>query len=603
MEIRIHDFDQGQVKDYIEGKSHKGYKFFGAIKEEDGYIFRVYAPNADRVFIKGDFNDRSEQELSKNSEYGYFFKFIKAKVGDYYKYVIETKGKRHEHTDPYAKAMDHAPEFAAKIVEEDYDFSDQKWLKKRNKCLDKPLNIYELHLGSWKRYSDHVNFLDIVDSLISYLKDMNYTHVEILPITEHPYYPSRGYQSTGFFSTSSRYGELKDLKKFVDLLHQNDIGVILDFVVVHFANDYYSLKSFDGSFLYEPIYPDIQYSQWGSLNFDYSKGHVKSFMKSAISFWIEECHFDGIRIDAVSYMIYYDGNVNRGVHQENVAFLKELNSMLDKEHPDVMKIAEDSSAFPKVTGPVEKGGLGFDYKWDLGRMNDTTKYFEIDSINRCSYQEKINFSMFYFYNENFILPLSHDEVVHLKKAMINKMNGSYEDRFKQLKLLNLYQMTHPGKKLNFMGNEIATFDEWNENESINWDILRFPIHESFHNFIRDLNYLYLKNDAFYKYDFKERGFERLVVDDNINSVFAYERRSDDQRFLVVLNMTNVYHAAYPIKLEGNLVLEEKINSLSKKYGDYKNDQRKIYINDGEELKLELWQYEAVVFEILEDERE
>lgn len=597
MEIRIHDVDRKEIQAYLDGKSSSGHKIFGAIKDDDGYVFRLYAPRADRVFIKGDFNNWQEEELTKNVEFGYFFKHIKAKADDYYKYVVETGGRRVEKTDPFAKEMDLPPSYASRITDEDYIFNDKDWMDKRDKAFDKPMNIYEIHMGSWIKYGDRVNFLDIVDSLIKYLKKMSYTHVEIMPITEHPYYPSWGYQSTGFFSTSSRYGHLKDLKEFVDLLHQNDIGVILDFVLVHYAADDYSLKFFDGYDLYESKYKDLQYSQWGSLNFDYSKGHVRSFMKSAISFWLESCHFDGIRMDAVSYMIYYDGNQNRGPHLDNINFLKDLNTSLDEKFPQVMKIAEDSSSYPKVTHLVEDGGLGFDYKWDMGWMNDTIKYFEIDSINRRDYQEKINFSMFYFYNERFLLPLSHDEVVHLKKPMIHKMNGSYEQRFKQLKLLNVYQLTHPGKKLNFMGNDIATFDEWDEHIPVNWDILKYPKHDDFNRFIKDLNHLYLNKEAFFKYDYKKEGFEWLVVDDNINSVFAYERRTENQRFLVVLNMANVYHKAYPIPLEGRLSLVEKINSLDKKYGDYKEANRLINLEEGEELKLELWEYEAVVFEI------
>lgn len=599
MNIMIHDVDREKIKAYIEGNSSKGHEIFGAIKEDEGYTFRLYAPRADRVFIKGDFNNWQEEELTKNAEFGYFFKYIKANIGDYYKYIVEANGNRVEKTDPFAKEMDLPPSYASRITDETYEFNDKNWIKKRDKAFDKPMNIYEIHMGSWMRYSDQVNFLDIVDSLIKYLKEMSYTHVEIMPITEHPYYPSWGYQSTGFFSTSSRYGKLKDLKKFVDLLHQNDIGVILDFVLVHYAADDYSLKFFDGHDLYESKYPDLQYSQWGSLNFDYSKGHVRSFMKSSLDFWIDSCHFDGIRMDAVSYMIYYDGNINRGVHQDNINFIKDLNYSLDKNYPSVMKIAEDSSSFEKVTQSVDQGGLGFDYKWDMGWMNDTIKYFEVDSINRRDYQEKINFSMFYFYDERFILPLSHDEVVHLKNPMINKMNGSYEQRFKQLKLLNTYQLTHPGKKLNFMGNEIATFDEWDEHIPVNWDILKFPKHDDFQRFIKDLNKLYVSEEAFYKHDYSEEGFEWLVVDDNTNSVFAYERRGENSRFLVVLNMANVYHRAYEIPLNGKISLVEKINSLDEKYGDQKKTNRQINLEEEEGLKLELWEYEAVVFEIID----
>lgn len=601
MEVKLLDVDYKKIESYLNGDSKLGHKIFGSIKKDDGYVFRLYAPKADRVLIKGDFSNWQEIPMFKNEKYEYFYKFIKAKEDDYYKYVIESQGNRFEKFDPYGKYFDMSPEFATKIIDTSYDFSDEKWMKKREKNFDKPVNIYEIHLGSWLRYNSMPNILDIVDKLISYVKDMGYTHIELMPITEHPYYPSWGYQVSGFFAMSSRYGSIKDLQKFVEICHQNDIGVIFDFVIVHFAEDYYALKYFDGTSLYESDYKDLQYSEWGSLNFDYSKGHVRSFMKSAINFWIENCHFDGIRIDAVSNMIYYDGNKNRGVNPNNIKFLQELNRDLSNDYPNFMKIAEDSSSYEFVTGKNSQDSLGFDYKWDLGWMNDTCKYFEVDSINRHIYQGKINFSMFYFYRENFLLPLSHDEVVHLKKPMINKMNGFYEDRFKQLKLLNTYQMTHPGKKLNFMGNEFATFDEWNENESLNWDILKFPIHSDFKNFVKDLNFLYKDNPSFYKNDFDEKGFLWKVVDDNINSVFAYERLADDKRFLVVLNMTNTYKKSYPIFYDENLIFVEKINSLSEKYGGDKYKRENIKINKGENLELELWEYEAVVFEIKENE--
>ncbi|MDU5504274.1 MAG: 1,4-alpha-glucan branching protein GlgB [Anaerococcus vaginalis] len=601
MQVKLFDVDYEKIESYLNGNSKEGHKIFGAIKKDDGYIFRLYAPRADMVYIKGDFSNWQEIPMFKNQKYGYFYKFIEAKEGDYYKYVIENNGYKFEKYDPYGNYFDESPEFATKIIDTSYDFSDQEWNKKREKNFNKPVNIYEIHVGSWLRYNSMPNFLDIVDRLISYVKDMGYTHIELMPITEHPYYPSWGYQVSGFFASSSRYGSIKDLQKFVELCHKNDIGVILDFVVVHFAEDYYALKYFDGTSLYESDYKDLQYSEWGSLNFDYSKGHVRSFMKSAINFWIEKCHFDGIRIDAVSNMIYYDGNKNRGVNPHNISFLKELNKELENDYPSFMKIAEDSSDYEFVTCKNSMDSLGFDYKWDLGWMNDTCKYFEIDSINRHMYQGKINFSMFYFYRENFILPLSHDEVVHLKKPMINKMNGFYEDRFKQLKLLNLYQMTHTGKKLNFMGNEFATFDEWNENESLNWDILKFPIHSAFKNFVKDLNYLYKENPSFYKYDFDEKGFMWKVVDDNVNSVFAYERLADDKRFLVVLNMTNTYKKSYPIFYDEELIFVEKINNLGEKYGGDKYKRENIKISKGENLELELWEYEAVVFEIIKNE--
>ncbi|MDD7045185.1 MAG: 1,4-alpha-glucan branching protein GlgB [Anaerococcus sp.] len=598
MKVSISEVDHKLIEDYIRGEASRGFEIFGPIKNDDGtYTFRLYAPEADEVYLKGDFSSWQGLKMTKNPKYGYFYLRVPARDGDYYKFVIGKDSNFVEKADPYGRSMNAEGDFASQIVEEDYDFHDNKYLATRSKNFDRPMNIYEIHIGSWLRLSDRVNFLDIVDKLIAYVKKMCYTHVELMPVTEHPFYPSWGYQSSGFFATSSRYGSVIDLKKFVDLLHQNGIGVILDMVTVHFASDAFGLDHFDGTSMYESKYQDLKYSEWGSNNFDYSKGHVRSFMKSVFTYWIENFHFDGIRVDAVSYMIYYSGNKNRGPHKDNIAFLKDLSKTINTHYPNVMLIAEDSSDYPNVTRPVDDGGLGFDYKWDLGWMNDTLRYFKVDSFNRIDYQKYINFSMFYFYNENFILPLSHDEVVHLKGSMIKKMSGSYEDSFKELKLLYTYQMTHPGKKLNFMGNDIATFDEWNENASINWDILKFPIHDDMNRYVRDLNYLYKDNKAFYENDYDKEGFEWKVVDDNVNSVFAYERRAGDERYLVILNMTNTYKGAYHIPYDENIIFKEVLNNLDKRYGGSRDADRKKIIKKGEDLVVELWEYEALILKI------
>lgn len=598
MKVNITETCHDHIENYLAGHSSAGTELWGTHKDSDGmYVFRLLAPNADEVYIKGDFTSWTNTRMTKNTKYGYFFIKLDANPGDYYKYIVVHEGNWVEKTDPFAHAMDKEGDFASIITDDSYDFADQDFIKQRDKNFDKPLNIYEIHIGSWLRYNDNVNFLDIVDRLVSYVKEMNYTHVEIMPITEYPYYPSWGYQSSGFFATSSRFGSPVDLKKFVDILHQNGIGVILDMVAVHFASDYFGLDHFDGTGMYESIYPDLKYSEWGSNNFDYSKGHVRSFMKSAVSYWLENFHFDGIRIDAVSYMIHYNGNKNRGVHKDNIEFIKDLNKTIHESFPNVMLIAEDSSDYQEVTGKVEDGGLGFDYKWDLGWMNDTLRYFKTDSINRIDHQANINFSMFYFYNERFILPLSHDEVVHMKGSMIDKMAGSYEEKFKQLKLLYTYQMTHPGKKLNFMGNEIATFDEWNEHESINWEILKFPTHDDIHRYVKDLNALYISNPAFFEKDYQEEGFSWKVVDDNINSVFAYEREARDERYLVVLNMTNTYKQAFEIPYDEELEFVEVLDSLSETYGGSRRETRNIIIEKGNNLVLELWEYEAIVLKV------
>lgn len=600
MEIRINETNREAMESYLRGESFEGEELFGAIKKDDGYLFRLLAPQADRVYLLGDFNDWTPEPMCKNSKYGYFHLFRKAKLGDYYKFLVEKDGVKTFHTDPFAKAMDRPPEFAAKITDDSYKFSDNDRMERRDLGFSKPINIYEIHLGSRLNYGGDFNLLNIVDRLISYLKKMGYNYLEIMPVTEHPYYPSRGYQVSGFFAFSSRYGSARDFKTFVDLLHQEGIGVILDLVPLHFARDSYGLSCFDGTFLYESSDPSKRESGRGSINFDYSKAVVKSFTKSFFAYRIKNFHLDGVRMDAISYMLYPGGDESSMPNFTNICFLKELNQGLFERFPTVFKVAEDSSSFPKVTGKVQDGGLGFDYKWDLGFMNDSLSYFEADSLYRRDLHEKITFSMFYFYHENFLLPFSHDEVVHLKKPMIRKMAGDYDSQFKELMALFTYQMTHPGKKLSFMGNELASFDEWDENKSLYWDILKFPRHAGFQKFMTNLNRLYLKSPALFERDYREDGFLWKVVDDRDTSVFAFERRTESQRLLVVLNFTNTYKKAYQIPYDEALSFKEILNSLSKDFIFPKEEREDIKIEEGEALSLDLREYEAVIFEILKD---
>lgn len=604
MKVNYNDIDYTPVKKYIDGTSFSAYKFFGCQKYDRHYTFRIFAPNAKNVYLMGDFNNWSHIRMTKKDEYGYFFAHVEnAKNGDYYKYLIEDKNSNFfEKTDPFARMMDLRPDYASRIQESNYIFSDGEFLEKRTKNLDRPLNIYEIHLGSWLRFENFPNVLDIADRLIDYLKKMNYTHVEILPITEHPHDLSWGYQTTGYFAPSSRYGSVDDYKKFIDLLHQNDIGVILDFVPVHFATDHYGLINFDGSTLFESDYEDIRYSQWGSLNFDYSKKHVRSFIQSSIHYWLSEFHFDGIRMDAINNMIYWMGNKNRGVCFHNVEFLRNLNEKLNEYFPDVMLIAEDSSSYKYVTGD-KKDSLLFDYKWDLGWMNDSLKYFKYDSFYRSNMIKNINFSMYYFYDEQFILPLSHDEVVHLKKSMINKMSGVYEDKFKQLKLLYTYQITHPGKKLNFMGNDLATFNEWNEMKSLDWNLLSYPIHDSYNRYVSELNAIYKKHPAFFQYDFSPCGFIWNVVDDSSNNIFSYFRKADDETFFIVLNMTAVFNPSYRFFFDRNLTLERVTSNLFEKYGGYRKDEQLILRTTDNHLDIEISEYEAIIFKVTYEEED
>ncbi|MCI5839656.1 MAG: 1,4-alpha-glucan branching protein GlgB [Peptoniphilaceae bacterium] len=592
------EINENIIKSYVSGDLDDAYKYFGTFRANSGYIFRVYAPNAECVYLNGDFNNWKGERMLKNEKYGYWYLQEKnACLGDFYKFVIKNENNYIEHTDPYAKFIEQGG-FASKIIDSSYEFSDNEWISNRDKNFEKPLNIYEVHLGSWK-YFKHKNYLEIAEELVKYIKSMGYTHVELMPLTEYPFDPSWGYQTTGFFAATSRYGQARDLKMAIDIFHKNKIGVILDFVLAHFASDDYGLKNFDSKPLYESDFSHDWYSEWGSLNFDYSKGHVRSFIKSAISFWIEEFHVDGIRMDAVNNLIYWGGDKNRGENNFSIEFLKDLNNTLERKYPTVMKIAEDSSSYNYVTVSENGNSLGFDYKWDLGWMNDTFKFLSTDSLYRKNCHNLITWSMYYFYNEKFILPVSHDEVVHLKKPIVKKMFGEYEQKFKQLKLFFIYQMTHPGKKLNFMGNDIAQMDEWMENEFIDWEIIKFPIHDAYHNFVKDINFMYKNNRDFYELDYKRDGFEWVVVNDYDNSVFAYIRKSGEKKHFVVLNMSNVYIQQYKFIFKENYGLVEIINSLDQKYSGNKWDTKRNISTKNKELKLELFEYEAIVFELFD----
>ena len=466
---KIEDFN---MQSFYEGKAFNCYEFFGAHMLGDGRcLFRTYAPNAQRVTVTGDFNGWQESEMIRYYNSG-VFSFIadSAQVGQNYEYVVYGNNGAVHHSDPYGFSMELRPKHASVITDmNEYQFHDGKWLANRTLNYDRPLNIYEMHFGSWRRNPENPNgwysFSQIADRLIEYVKDHGYTHIEFLPLAEHPFDGSWGYQNTGFFSATSRYGTPRDLMELVDKCHQNGIGVIMDFVPVHFALDEYGLKNFDGTPLYEYPHQDVGYSEWGSCNFMHSRREVACFLQSAAEFWLKVYHFDGLRMDAISRAIYWQGDPNRGVNNCTVEFLRTMNSGLREHFPTAMLIAEDSTSFPNVTKPVDKGGLGFDYKWDLGWMNDTLGYFAQPPKQRSEIYHKLTFSMMYYYNERYILPLSHDEVVHGKATIVNKMFGEYEDKFRQARAFYAYMYMHPGKKLNFMGNEFGQLREWTRNVS------------------------------------------------------------------------------------------------------------------------------------------
>jgi len=529
------------LQKFYMGECFDAYEYFGAHPETGGVVFRTYAPNARAVSVVGQFNGWREQPLGQLHQSGVWEGFSEeAKPGQMYKYVIYGQNGRVEHCDPYGFGMELRPGCCSIIRDlGEYTFTDDAWMKKRTRCYDAPLNIYELHLGSWRQKDGAwYTYSEIADELIDYLKARRYTHVEFLPLSEHPFDGSWGYQNTGFFAPTSRYGTAAQLMELIDKLHNAGIGAIMDFVPVHFAVDGYGLKLFDGTALYEYPHKDVGESEWGSYNFIHSRREVACFLQSAANYWLTEYHFDGLRMDAVSRLIYWQGDEKRGENGVTVNFLKVMNQGLHRLHPTAMLIAEDSTAYPGVTKDVEEGGLGFDYKWDLGWMHDTLKYLQCHPYDRANMPEKITFSIFYAYNERYILPFSHDEVVHGKKTIIDKLHGSYEQKFAQARLLYLYMMTHPGKKLNFMGNELAMFREWDERREPDWELLKLPAHASFLAYMTELNRLCCTEAALYAPDHTYDGFKWADCGSDNKCVFGYTRTDGERTLLVLLNFSD-----------------------------------------------------------------
>ncbi|MBD3109943.1 1,4-alpha-glucan branching protein GlgB [Bacillus sp. AGMB 02131] len=561
------------IQDFFDGRTFDAYEFFGAHIEGDEVVFRTYAPNAVKVSIFGEFNSWQEEEMEELGESGiYCFRSKKARPGMMYKYRIYKQDEKFmDHCDPYGFGMELRPNTASYIVDlTEYQFTDDEWMANRSTNMDEPLNIYEMHLGSWKTNDADENgwfrYNEIADDLIAYVKENHYTHIEFMPLSEHPADCSWGYQNTGFFSPTSRYGTAKELKELVDKCHQAGIGVIIDFVPVHFAVDDYGLNMYDGTALYEFPHSDMADSEWGTRNFMHSRGEVCSFLQSAANYWLKEFHFDGIRMDAISRAIYWQGDPNRGVNTKAIEFIQNMNQGLKQLHPTAMLIAEDSTAYPKVTAPVEHGGLGFDYKWDLGWMNDTLHYFSRSPEERPAEYHKLTFSMHYFYNERFLLPLSHDEVVHGKGTIIQKMWGEYEDKFRQLRALYLYMYTHPGKKLNFMGNEIAHFREWDEKREQDWNLLEFPMHDAFHRYMKKLGELYISVRALYESPYDYHAFHWLVGNDQQQCVYIFERGIGIERIVAAFNFSNHHYKNYRFSTSVPMQLKELMNSDFDLYG-------------------------------------
>ncbi len=532
------------IKQFYRGESFDDYTFLGAHPDGEGTSFRVYAPHAISISVIGEWNSWKPIELNKILDGNFWETHVSEAVpGMMYKIRVQGKdGKTIDHCDPYGRRMQLRPANASIIPErhDAFSFTDDEWMSKRKVRIRSALNIYEMHFGSWRMKSDKkadwYTYEELAPMIIPYLKENGYNYIEVMPLSEHPSDESWGYQNTGFYAVTARYGTPEQLKFFVNECHKNGIGVIVDFVPVHFAVDDYSLWHFDGTPLYEYEDSSVGYSEWGSNNFNHGKGEVRSFLQSNANYWLSEYHFDGIRIDAVSNLIYWQGNKDRGVNEGALSFIKGMNSGLKARHPSAMLIAEDSSDYQGVTKPVFAGGLGFDYKWDLGWMNDTLKYFKMPGFYRSGSEGLLNFSMFYFYSENFILPFSHDEVVHGKATIVQKMDGDYDNKWPQARALYLYMYCHPGKKLNFMGNEIGQLREWDESREQDWDMLKYPIHDEFHKFMVSLNKLYLKTPALFYYDYDPQGFEWKATSSQ-PCTFAFERKSDKQRVLCVFNFS------------------------------------------------------------------
>lgn len=548
---------------FFSGIDTQSYKYMGCHKLDDGVEFYLWAPHADEVEVfmsKDEFKKFYPMEKVDNR--GIWHLIIKDCECIYsYRYRIHYKGSIIEKTDPYAFYSEKRPANASVMYDLGYyKFTDDEYMSKRNFSYQNPLNIYELHINGFKHEGELTTYKQLKEELIPYVKNMGYTHIELMPVVEYPFDGSWGYQATGFFSATSRYGTPYDLMDFINECHLNNIGVLLDVAYVHFATDGYALTMFDGEACYEYKDKKKAKSQWGSYLFDHGSGPVISFLMSSGNFFLNEYHIDGLRLDAVSNIIYYEGNKNIGENDSGISFIKRFNYSIKKEHPDCILIAEDSTDFPKVTTPTEYDGLGFDYKWDLGWMNDTLDYYSMDPEYRQYHHNQITFSMAYFYSEKFLLPLSHDEVVHSKKTIVDKMWGKYEDQFRQCRNLFLYMFTHPGKKLNFLGNDIAMFREFDETRGLDWDLLKYPIHDSFNRYFRDLCHIYKSYKAFNSYDYDPLSFKWIDANNHSQSVYIYTRYDEDFCFVVVLNMKPISYTDYKIGVPFEGTYTELINS-------------------------------------------
>jgi 1,4-alpha-glucan branching enzyme len=607
---RFTDFDINLFK---SGKHYRLYEKFGShittVDGVEGVYFAVWAPSAKHVSVIGDFNFWVEGEHQLNVRWdssGIWEGFIAgAGKGSKYKYKIQSNNNdiKTEKADPYARRAEHNPKTASIVWDEPYTWKDSKWMKKRKKhnAQDAPFSVYEVHLGSWKKKvaeGGFMSYVEMADELVTYVKDMNFTHVELMPVMEFPYDPSWGYQVTGYFAPTSRFGYPEEFKLLVDKFHQNDIGIILDWVPSHFPEDAHGLGLFDGTALYEHPDPKKGYhNDWKSLIFNYGRNEVKSFLISNAIFWMDQYHADGLRVDAVASMLFLDYSREDGGWEPNMfggrenleamSFLREMNEAVYASFPDIQTIAEESTAFPMVSKPTFMGGLGFGMKWMMGWMHDTLEYFAKESVYRQFHQNDLTFSMTYAFTENFMLPLSHDEVVYGKKSILGKMPGDEWQRFANLRLLYSYMFTHPGTKLLFQGSEFGQSSEWNFETSLDWHLLEYAPHKGVQELIKALNTLYKNEPALHEKQFSAEGFEWIDYGDSKNSVFTYIRKGNDEKddVIVACNMTPVPKENYKLGMPRKGKLKEIFNSDLKKY--YGSDQ---YKNKMKTTKAEPWHF-------------
>ena len=574
-----------------EGRHRQLYKVLGAhehtVEGIRGVLFATWAPNAERISVIGDFNqwDGRCHPMRSRGGSGVWELFIpELQAGSLYKFEIRNRdsGALLTKSDPYAQQYELRPSTASVITREaNYDWQDNDWQQQRQSAdwLHSPISVYEVHLGSWQRdeLGNFLNYRELAHRLVDYVSRLGFTHIELLPVTEHPLDASWGYQTTGYFAPTSRFGSADDFRYFVDHCHQHHIGVLLDWVPAHFPKDEFALARFDGSALYEHEDPRRgEHRDWGTLIYNFGRNEVKNFLLASALFWLKEYHIDGLRVDAVASMLYldysredndwlpniYGGNENL----EAIDFLRELNIVTHEQHPGTMIIAEESTAWPQVTRPTWVGGLGFSMKWNMGWMHDTLDYLKKDPVHRHFHHERLTFGLLYLFTENFMLPFSHDEVVHGKGSMLYKMPGDEWQRFANLRLLYTYMFLYPGKKLLFMGCEFGQGSEWNFNQALEWYVTEYPVHQGVQHLVADLNHLYRDNSALYRHDFEPEGFEWIDCNDADQSILSFIRRDADKHVIVILNFTPVPRNAYRIGVPEEGFYEEVLNSDSAHYG-------------------------------------